>query len=144
MKKGSDAKITVRISGVDTECAGFATWSYSGEVRDLLTQVEFSTAYRQQESGIWEGGDIELTGFYKADSDAGQQFLKNAFRNATKLYVDDVRLYLDDTVFLTPDDNLTPASYIIITKYNDSAQDVSGVATFNMSMKVSGRLKENS
>jgi len=144
MKKGIDAKITVEISGEQIECAGFATWTYSGEVRDLLTQVEFGTEYRQQEAGIYEGGDIEITGFYKADSDQGQQFLRQAFQSTTKLYVDDMRLFLDENVFLTPDDSISPASYIIITKYNDSGQDVSGVATFNISAKVSGRMKEDS
>jgi len=142
MKKGIDAKIQVSISEVLTAVAGFATWSYSGEVRDLLTQVEFGVEYRQQEASIYEGGEVELTGFYKADSDAGQQQLRAWFLAATQITHDLLKLFVDDTVYLTPDDTTTPPSYFIITKYNDTAQDVAGVCTFNMTLKVSGRLLE--
>lgn len=144
MKRGIDAKIEVLIGLSDVECAGFATWTYSGETRSLLTQVEFGTEYVQQESGLWEGGEITLTGFYKLDSDAGQQQLRTWFQAATHITSAQIKLYVDGTYFLTPDDSISPASYIIITKFNETGQDVNGLATFNATMKVSGRLKEDS
>lgn len=139
MKKGVDAKIVISISG-DLSIAGFATWKYSGNTRGVLTQTEFGASHVEKEGSILEGGTVEMTGFYKLDSDAGQILLKDVFDNNTHLAPDEIRFYMDDTHYLTPSAVSTPESYCIITKFNDTGQDVSGVGTFACTMMVSGQL----
>lgn len=142
VKKGSDAKVTVNISGLDVEVSGLATWTYAGETAELLDEPQFGATHVVQEAGIHKGGAIECTGFYRLDSDAGQLILEDCFKNDVKLCVGALRLYMDLTHYLTPDPTSDPASYVILTKFRSVGQDASGTGTFAFSAQCSGRMKE--
>lgn len=142
MKKGSDAKVSLLISNEQVTISALATWTYSGETRDLLEEVTFETEHHIHEAGLMDGGEVECTGFYRLDEDPGQKFLEELFQAASHIAANEIRLYLDDKHYLTPDELSVPASYMVLTKFRDVGQDASGTGTFAFSGKVSGRMKE--
>lgn len=118
--------------------AGQATWSYSGESRNMQDIDEFGDEIVKQLPLQIVGGDIALSGNYLLDSDAGQKLLKTRFDAATE--IDDIKLYTDQVngIYLTP----KAGSHVIVTNVNNVGDDKSGVGTISASLHVNGELEQ--
>jgi hypothetical protein len=121
--------------------AGSATWSYSGDVRNMIPADEFGDEIITHVPGQIEGGEVTITGNFLIEQDAGQQLLKTRFDAGTQ--ITDLYLYISETdsVYMMPDDTSTPASFATVTNYNNVTHEKSGVGTFTCTLKVSGVLK---
>jgi len=137
LKAGYKGKVKIGA----TTIGGSTTWSYSGSVREMLEDTEFGDEHKTFIPGQIEGGEITITGNYLMFEDAGQQLLKTDFDSGDS--ITDIALYIDETesIYLTPDDTTTPASFCTITNYDNVTNDKSGVGTFTCTLKVSGKLK---
>ena len=117
---------------------GSTTWSYSGETRNMQDIDEFEDEVITQVPLQIVGGDIEISGNYLLDSDAGQKLLVTDFDAATE--IDDIKLYTDKTndIYMTP----TDGSHCIVTKCKAVGDDKSGVGTFSATLHVNGQLEQ--
>lgn len=121
-----------------TKVSGLATWSYSGETRNMQDIDDFEDETIVQLPLQKSGGDIEISGSYLLDTDAGQKLLKTYFDAATE--ITDIKLYTDKTnaIYLTP----KSGSHVIVTKCNQVGNDKSGVGTFACTLHVNGELEQ--
>ena len=123
-----------------TVVAGCATWSYSGDVREMLEDTEFGDEIKTHIPGQIEGGELSISGNFLIDEDSGQQLLKTRFDAGTQMT--DLEAYLSETdsFYLTPDSATTPASFATCTSYLAVTNDKSGVGTFTATFKISGKM----
>lgn len=137
LKAGYKGKVKIGA----TTIGGATTWSYGGSARVMLEDTEFGDEHLTHIPGQIEGGEITISGNYLMFEDTGQQLLKTYFDSGDPITT--IALYIDESgsVYMTPDDTTTPASYATITNYDNVDNDRSGVGTFTCTMKVSGKLK---
>lgn len=130
----------------NTKILGMATWSYGGEELRFHEYNEFENPHVMSEATIRAGGEITLSGRFK-QGDPGVALLQAAFDSGEemtdlKLYVDAIHYWMPDPV-VPKEDGSTFASYCIMTKSPKTVTfDAAGIGTIEMTMKVSGRLKE--
>lgn len=125
----------------DKKIAGSATWTYSGETRNMQDADEFEDEFIKQVPLQIVGGDITITGNYLLDSDDGQQLLKTNFNSAKE--ISDIKLYTDksngNNIFM----KLTATSRAIVTNVNNVGDDKSGIGTFSCTIHVNGELEQS-
>jgi len=131
-----------RIQFGDTVINGMMTWNYSGSVRDLADDSALRQEIKTYVALQIEGGTVTMNGNFLLDGDAGQQALKDAFDNATEL--DNIRLYIDDSNYYELDSSTDPASYAIVSKYDDIGVDKAGIISIASELKISGVMKLHS
>ena len=115
-----------------------ATWSYSGETRNMQDIDEFEDEIVKQLPLQIVGGDISADGNYRLDEDAGQKLLKTRFDAATE--ITDIKLYTDKTnnIYMTP----KAGSHVIVTNVNSVGNDKSGIGTMSCTLHVNGELEQ--
>lgn len=123
--------------GTDYKIAS-ATWTYSGETRNMQDMDEFQDEYIKQVPLQIVGGDITITGNYLIAEDSGQKQLKIDFDAATE--ITNLRLYTDktNTIYMTP----KAGSHLIVTNVNNAGDDKSGIGTFSATLHVNGELEQ--
>ena len=121
-----------------TKISGMATWTYSGETRNMQDVDEFGEEIIKQLPLQIVGGDIAINGHYLLDSDAGQKLLKTYFDAATE--VSTLRLYIDfdNGIYM----GTAAGSHCIVTNVNNVGDDKSGVGTFSATLHVNGDLTQ--
>lgn len=121
-----------------TKIEGIGTWSYSGATRNMQDIDAFGDEIVKQLPLQIVGGDVEISGTYQLDSDAGQQLLQTHFDGATEF--DDLKLYTNENLgdFLT----LKAGSKAIVTKCNNVGDDKSGVGTYSATIHINGELEQ--
>lgn len=114
---------------------GMGNWNMEGITVDQIDTSAFGTVYKTFEAGMQDGGQITFEGTFDA-TDANQNMLRTANTNGTHLT--SLFFYVDNTSFYAPT-TTNPASYIIITSYNVTA-DKADVIRTTFTGKVSGAL----
>lgn len=129
--------------GTDYKIAS-GTWSYSGDTRNMQDIDQFEDEVVGQLPLQMVGGDIEISGHYLLDQDAGQKQLKIDFDAATE--ITNIRLYTDKAngVYMTPSATGYNGgqSHVIVTKVNAVGDDKSGVGTISATLHVNGSLEQ--
>jgi len=141
-KAGYKGKIYIN----DAQIGGIMTWSYSGETRELIDDSPLGQEHNTHIVGPYEGGEITFSGkllLHSSNELYGQKELKDWWINGTELT--NVKLYYDysGSDYLEPDSDLSPASFVTITKYNEVSCDRGGLVTIAVTAKVAGRLKDS-
>ncbi|KKN57513.1 hypothetical protein LCGC14_0561300 [marine sediment metagenome] len=118
--------------------SGIGTWTFSGETRNMGDIDEFLDPIVKQVPLQIVGGDVNVTGHYKLDTDAGQKALKTAFDAATE--ITDLKLYTDfaNSIYMTP----KAGSHVIVTNVNNVGVDKAGVGTYTATFHVNGELEQ--
>lgn len=129
---GYNTKVTL---GTD-KILGMGNWTMSGVTTDLLESTEFGTEWKSYELGLKDGGEVSFNGFYDKSDTTGQNALRTANTDATKLT--DLRFYVDETSYYVPS-TTDPVSYAIVTSYDISA-DMGELVNTSFSCKVSGKM----
>lgn len=119
-----------------------ANWTSAGGERQMQAADELGDEIITDVPLQIRGGTITITGNYKLDTDVGQRLLATRFAAGTQ--ITDLKLYTDqsNSVYLTPDDGTTPASFATVTNCRNVGDDRSGIGTFSATLLMSGVLKQ--
>ena len=130
----------------DVVIAGIATWGVTGGSRAQLEDSEFGDDHEQFAQGQRSGGDVTISGKYLLDSDEGQQLLLDYYKaDGDDTHIDDLQLYFDEDgeKYLEPDPDVSPASYVTVSKEPDYGLEKAGIGTFSVTFKISGMMRPN-
>lgn len=138
--------INGRLASVDiggSTLSGAMSFTHSGGVRRVIEAPEtFDADYIEKLPGILEGGEIEVTGAITNIDDTVWLALVTAFHAGTKYAHDAAKFFVDGTDYYTPEETLTPASNIWLSKCPDAiTHEASGVAQISLTFTVSGQLE---
>jgi hypothetical protein len=139
MISGRNGQVTKGIPGAGTIVLGVADWDYSGDALEIIEgPVTFDGTHIEKFESVFKGGDITVNG-QTIIGDAGLGLITTAFN--AKTHLTDLRLYLNGTKYLTPDDTTTPASYVLITQSPNAVKnDAAGTVSFSFKGTVSGKM----
>lgn len=101
-KSAHKGKVTIGANTV----LGMGTWSWSGEQRELIDDIDFTDEYDSAIYGMLRCGTVSFNGNYKKDDTQGQDILRSCKLNRSNLT--DIRFYVDSVSYLTPN-NTTAA-----------------------------------
>ena len=128
---GNNAKVTL---GSDT-VVGMGMWEMPGINVDLLESTAFGDTAKQYMTGLLDYGDVTFSGLYDPADSTGQDILISANINNSK--INNVRLYVDNTSYWTPNVTEVSAAGLILNSVSIS-MDKSGLATIKFSGKATG------
>ena len=130
-KAGNNAKVTL---GANT-IVGMGNWALAGITTDLLESTSFGDTAKQYMTGLLDYGDVTFGGLYDPADTTGQDILFSANINNSKIA--NIRLYVDNTSYWTPDVTSVSAAGLIIQSVSIS-MDKSALATISFSGKATG------
>jgi hypothetical protein len=130
-KAGNKAKVTLGTNTV----VGMGNWKLSGISVDLLETTAFGDTAKQFITGLLDYGGITFGGLYDPGDSTGQQTLVSANINNSKIA--NVRLYVDDNSYWTPNVTVLSAAGMIMQSIS-IGQDKSGLGTIEFSGKCTG------
>lgn len=130
-KAGNNAKVTLGSNTV----VGMGNWKLSGITADLLESTAFGDTAKQYMAGLIDYGTVEFGGLYDPADTAGQNVLLSAMLNNSK--IGNIRLYVDNTSYWTPNVTLVPAAGMILQSV-PIGMDKSGLGTISFSGKCTG------
>ncbi len=118
--------------------SGIGSWTYSGETRNMGDIDEFLDEEIKAIPLQIVGGDINLTGHYKLDTDAGQQLLDTAFKAGAEITT--IKLYSDyaNGKYM----QIVAGGYITVTNVNNLGVDKAGIGTYSATLHVSGQMEQ--
>lgn len=118
--------------------SGIGSWTYGGETMNMGDIDEFGDNIVKQVPLQIVGGDINITGHYKLDTDPGQKALKTAFDARTE--ISDLKLYtdFDGGIYMA----VKAGGHIICTNVNNVGVDKAGVGTYTATFHVNGELEQ--
>lgn len=123
---------TVKIGGINS-------WTYDGETRMMVDVDEFGDEVVVQLPTQIFGGNINISGHYRLDSDEGQKLIKTLFDAAT--LIGNIRLFTDYTndIYLSP----AAGSHVVCTNCTNVGDEKSGVGTYSATFKVNGSMAQS-
>ena len=128
---GNNAKVTLGSATV----VGMGMWEMPGINVDLLESTAFGDTAKQYMTGLLDYGDVTFSGLYDPADTTGQDILISANINNSK--INNVRLYVDNTSYWTPNVTAVSAAGLILNSVSIS-MDKSGLATIKFSGKATG------
>lgn len=130
-KTGKNAKVTLGANTV----VGMGNWRLDGIATDLLETTAFGDTAKQFVTGLLDYGNVSFGGLYDPADTTGQDVLRSANKNANK--VTNIRLYVDNTSYWTPDVTTLAAAGMYVQSYN-IGMDKSGMGTTEFTGKATG------
>ena len=136
IKNGIKGSVQIKDSeGVLVTVGGMSDFTIGEDARNILdVPIVFGTERAEvliQYKGVITG---EASGFYLLDSDSGQGLLQAAYDEETELYQDDIRFFLDETTYITPDSS----SFFRITSIQPITQTAEGFGTWGIGLHLNG------
>ena len=131
---GSFMKVTL---GITTKVLGAGKYSYSGYTRSTVDASEFGVDCAIFEFGGVDAGTLSLSDVSFDPTDAAQNTLRNAVKNATKLTGDSssgLLFWISSTSYLAVGAN----GHILMTQGGKVEADRNGMAKTLFEAKVSG------
>jgi len=138
--------ISGRLASLDvggSTLSGAMSWNHSGGVRRVIEAPEtFDADYVEKLPGMIEGGEIEVTGLITDIDDAVWLALIAAFHAGTTYAAAGIKFFINATDYFTPDNALTPAPYVFLSKCPDAVvHEASGTAQISMTFTVNGQME---
>jgi hypothetical protein len=130
-KTGKNAAVKLGTSTV----VGMGTWRLEGIAVDLLDSTAFGDTAKSFLTGLLDYGNVSFSGLYDPADTTGQDVLRSANKNASK--ITNIRLYVDNTSYWTPDVTTLPAAGMWVTSYNVGF-DKNGLGTTEFTGKCTG------
>lgn len=123
---------TVKIGGI-------VSWTYGGETRMMVDADEFGDEDVVQLPTQKFGGEINISGHYRLDSDEGQKLIKTLFDAAT--LIGNIRLFTDysNSIYLAP----SAGSHVVCTNCTNVGDEKSGIGTYSATFKVNGSMSQS-
>ena len=143
-KIGIDCKVTL---GANT-IVGLGTWVFSGGSYAELDDTDFQDDDQRILRGVRTGGSYTFSGRYKKDDTTGQDKNRDAYWLKSDLT--DIRFYVDDTSYYTPNSTTaaggglpanTMVSHIKILSEPNINVDQTALAAIDFSAKVKGAMR---
>ena len=107
-------------------------------VNETTDISQFGDEFRHFDFGIGDFGQVAARGQYDPTDTNGQVALETAWKDKT--LVTDLRLYIDNTSYWTPDLTNDSASGVLITQYGAIEYELAGVGTIEFVGKVTGQM----
>lgn len=130
-KAGNHGKVTLGSATV----VGMGSWELPGISVDLLESTAFGDTAKQFMTGLLDYGNVNFGGLYDPADTTGQDILISANKNNSR--ITNVRLYVDNTSYWTPDMTNDSDSGMLVQSVA-IGMDKSGLATIKFSGKASG------
>jgi hypothetical protein len=130
-KAGNHAKVTLGANTV----VGMGNWKLNGITVDLLESTAFGDTAKSFMTGLLDYGTVEFGGLYDPADTTGQDILISALANNSKIA--NVRLYVDNTSYWTPDVTVVSAAGMLVQTV-PIGMDKSALGTISFSGKCTG------
>lgn len=130
-KPGNAAKVALASATV----VGMVDWKMDGVSVDLLDSTAFGDEAKQFLTGLLDYGSVSFNGHYDPADTTGQGILISANLNNSKIA--NVRLYVDNTSYWTPNVTADSAAGLLMQSFN-IGMAVNGLGTINFSGKCTG------
>lgn len=130
-KAGNYGKVTLAAATV----VGMGTWELPGITTDLLESTSFGDTAKQYMTGMLDYGEVNFSGLYDPADTTGQAMLLSANLNNSKIA--NVRLYVDNTSYWTPNVTAVSAAGMYVTSVAITMEK-SGLAQIKFSGKCTG------
>lgn len=118
--------------------AEIGNWKMSGYTREAIDTSHFGSEEKTFEFGIADGGTLTFSGSFDPADANGQAMLESACKNASKLT--NIRLYVDNTSYFTPDVTGNSVSCVLITKCLSVDFASNGIGKIDFEGRISGRM----
>jgi len=128
---GNHCKVTLGANTV----VGMGNWKLEGITVDLLEATAFGDTAKTYQTGLLDYGTCSFGGLYYPADTTGQAILVSAMLNNSK--VGNIRLYIDNTSYWTPNITSVSAAGLIIQSVPIGA-DKSALMTIEFSGKCTG------
>lgn len=114
--------------------SGMGTFTLSGFTRDVLEDTEFGDDIKTFMFGLGTGGTLSFSGLYDPTDSTGQVLLDSACKNSSTFTGGDLKLYIDNTSYLTVD----TGGNILITKCKAITMEKNGLGQCSFEGTISG------
>lgn len=143
--QGRYGRVTVRTTGGNVTVSEMGSWSITGQTRDMIEHTAFGDSVKEWKPGMLDPGSIQLSGFYDPRDSSGQTKLISAFTSGVSISNSSAKKLRKLRVWANRSSGTTCYGFwsavgssgeLWITSF-ETGTDKSGLATYNMTLKVS-------